>query len=92
MSDITETLRERGSRYGEFPDHAIISKQLRGVIFQSMANNGNVQYLTPAMEESLILICHKLARICNGDPTYDDSWRDIAGYAQLIVDDLQPKD
>ena len=34
------------------------------------------------------MIFHKLARIANGDPTYIDSWTDIAGYAQLVVDDL----
>ena len=35
--------------------------------------------------EAINMICHKLGRIANGDPTYDDSWRDIAGYAMLVV-------
>ena len=35
------------------------------------------------------MICHKLGRIINGDPNYDDSWLDIAGYAQLIVNRLR---
>ena len=43
------------------------------------------------MLESLTLICHKLARIANGDPFYDDSWKDIAGYSQLVVDILHGK-
>ncbi len=35
------------------------------------------------------MIAHKLARICNGDPDYGDSWRDIAGYATLVADRLE---
>lgn len=34
------------------------------------------------------MILHKVSRIINGDPSYADSWRDIAGYAQLIVNEL----
>ena len=34
------------------------------------------------------MIQHKIGRILNGDQTYDDSWKDIAGYATLIVNEL----
>jgi hypothetical protein len=34
------------------------------------------------------MIVHKIGRILNGDPNYDDSWADIAGYAQLVVKEL----
>ena len=34
------------------------------------------------------MIAHKIGRILNGDPNYLDSWIDIVGYAQLIVDRL----
>jgi hypothetical protein len=34
------------------------------------------------------MILHKLARIVNGDANYIDSWRDIVGYSQLVVDEL----
>ena len=34
------------------------------------------------------MICHKIGRIINGDANYEDSWRDIAGYAQLVADRL----
>lgn len=40
------------------------------------------------MRESIDLICTKMARIANGDPTEPDHWRDIAGYAQLVADRL----
>ena len=35
------------------------------------------------------MICHKLSRIANGDPFYADSWHDIAGYSQLVVNILE---
>ena len=39
--------------------------------------------------EGLEMIAHKISRILNGDPNYDDSWVDIAGYAQLVVDAIR---
>ena len=44
--------------------------------------------LTSSQKEALDMIQHKIGRILNGDPTYDDSWKDIAGYATLIVNEL----
>jgi hypothetical protein len=35
------------------------------------------------------MICHKMARIVNGDADYDDSWIDIAGYATLVAERLR---
>jgi hypothetical protein len=35
------------------------------------------------------MICHKLARIANGNPYYEDSWHDIGGYSQLVVQILE---
>jgi hypothetical protein len=34
------------------------------------------------------MICHKIGRILNGNPNNKDSWWDIAGYATLIVKQL----
>jgi len=47
--------------------------------------------LMPDQEEALSLICTKIARIVNGDPNHIDSWRDVAGYAQLVADRLEGK-
>ena len=41
------------------------------------------------MLESLELIANKLARILNGDPMYDDSWRDISGYCTLVLMEIE---
>ena len=87
MSDIPQILAERGSRYGQFSDHATLSQSLQRLIFSHM-NRINPQQLEPYMVEALIMICHKLARIANGDPWYTDSWTDIGGYSQLVVEEL----
>jgi hypothetical protein len=46
------------------------------------------QDLAPDQREALEMIQHKVARILNGDPSYHDSWHDIAGYATLVADRL----
>lgn len=86
MADrINEILANRGTRYGAFADHAQISMDLKRVIraSRSWAN------MTDYQKEGLDMILHKVARIVNGDPDYDDSWVDICGYAQLVVDELR---
>lgn len=87
MSDITQTLTERGARYGKFKDHAEISQVLKQVI-HSAARARNKELESDQLE-ALDMICHKIARIINGDPDYADSWVDIAGYAQLVADRLE---
>lgn len=87
METIKEILDERGSRYGDFKDQAQLSDKLRDAFFDHYGKH-NSKPIEPYMMEALILIFHKLARIANGDPYYDDSWRDICGYAQLVVEEL----
>ncbi len=82
MTEIQETLQQRGRKYGEFKDHAFISQQLKNIIHTYFPK------LTDYQKEALEMIMHKVARILNGDPNYVDSWHDIAGYATLVVDRL----
>ena len=83
--DLYAVLQQRGSRYGEFKDNANISQQLKSVMYSST----NYYSLPNDMKESLQMIAHKIARILEGDPYYDDSWVDIAGYAKLVANRLQ---
>lgn len=84
-TDATEQLiTERGNRYGKFKDGAEIMQELKDV----MREVDGWHNLTPSQREALDMIQHKIGRILNGDPTYDDSWKDIAGYATLIVNEL----
>ena len=93
-SSTDAILNERGSRYGSFANHSALSQALKNTIMQHyfQTHGGNEAEPLPAyMVESISMICHKLARIANGDPHYDDSWKDIAGYSQLVVEELNGK-
>lgn len=84
-SNLTEALiAERGTRYGEFKDGAAIMQQLKDM----MKGAPKWEALKPSQKEALEMIQHKIGRILNGDPDYDDNWKDIAGYATLIVKEL----
>ena len=87
-TSISDTLAQRGNRYGSFSTHSEISQALQDVLFHAKSRADMPAYTS----EAITLICHKLARVVNGDHTYDDNFRDIAGYAQLVVDILNGKD
>lgn len=88
MTDINHTLAERGSRYGAFTSHAKITQAIK----RAMADSPNWASLPDDMKESLEMVAHKIGRILNGDPLYDDSWRDMIGYTQLVLNRLEDKD
>lgn len=85
--DIDAVLAERGSRYGEFVDHAHITQFFKNAAYDFADAQGKI--LTADQKEALDMIFHKIGRILNGDPDYADSWVDIAGYAKLVADRLQ---
>ena len=82
---IDQTLAERGKRYGEFPEHARITQNLK----RAMQDSPNWNELRDDMKESLEMLAHKVGRILNGDPLYHDSWHDVIGYTKLVADTLQ---
>lgn len=84
---LTTTLTERGKRYGTFVGHAAVTQDLKQLLQEHLATRS--KHLPADMQEALDMIFHKIGRIVNGDHNYDDSWVDIAGYAQLIADRLQ---
>lgn len=84
--NIDKVLAERGNRYGKFSDHAALSQLLKQNIAVRLHERQLV--LEDDQQEAIEMICHKLARIINGDPNYADSWTDIAGYAKLVADRL----
>lgn len=89
LQSTEETLKERGNRYGEFSTHSKTSQGLKDVFLNGTFRAGKTSEDIPDyMWEAVEMICHKLARIANGDPMYDDNWRDIAGYAELVVKEL----
>lgn len=82
-----EVLEERGARYGKFKDQANICAFMKRIVHGEILDT-NWKILSNSQKEALDMIVHKIARILNGDPNYDDSWRDIAGYATLIEKEL----
>ena len=80
---VDETVNERGARYGKFSDGAYIMQDLKGI----MRNSKGWGNLTDSQKEGLEMIQHKIGRVLNGDPNYDDNYRDIAGYATLLLDE-----
>lgn len=88
MTAINQVLQERGSNYGPFSGHAKLVQQMEELVRFSPGSNR----LSYSQREAIHMILHKIARIVNGNPDYADSWVDIAGYAQLIVNELMPKE
>lgn len=81
---VDNTLKARESNYGVYEDLATLSQDLKAVV-----RTGKTWHrLEPHMQESLDMICHKMARILNGNPYHVDSWHDIAGYAVLVEQTL----
>ncbi len=83
-NEISAVLAERGTRYGRFDAHALLTQQIK-LAFSFGRNWDN---LPVDSKEALEMIAHKIGRILNGDPEYADSWTDIAGYSKLVADRL----
>ncbi len=85
MTNINNILDERGNRYGDFSSNATTTQLIKQAI--NLGDTANK--LSFYQRESLEMIAHKISRIVNGDANYMDSWVDIIGYAQLVIDKLQ---
>jgi len=85
MSSIDETLIERGSRYGEFSEHARITQNIKA----AMVDSPNWAKLPHYQKEAMEMVARKFGRILNGDFMYEDSLIDVVGYAQLALNDTK---
>lgn len=81
---INETLEQRGARYGEFKDVAATTYALQEILRDAK----NHEHMTDDQVIALDMICNKMARIVNGDPSYIENWHDISGYATLVEQEL----
>jgi hypothetical protein len=82
--NIESTLNQRGERYGKFKDVAATKYALQEIL----RNAKNHEHMTDDQVIALDMICNKMARIVNGDPSYSDNWHDISGYATLVEQEL----
>ena len=84
MSEINNTLNERGERYGKFKDVASTTYALQEILRDAKS----YKHMSDDQVIALDMICNKMARIVNGDPSYLDNWHDISGYATLVEQEL----
>lgn len=85
-SSVLQTLEDRGAKYGDYTDVARTIQGLKAVLREDT----KFDMMRPFQQEALEMIAHKMGRLAHGDPDHLDSWVDIVGYAQLVVDRLQP--
>ena len=78
MNDI---LAERAKTHGDYYDTAAYAQHLKEV----MRKGKNWSLLDDAQRETLEMVASKIGRILAGNPHEADHWRDIAGYAELVV-------
>lgn len=84
MKSVKEILEEREAVYGSYAVQCKIYDDLVKALGPKLDD-----CMEPHQTHSLRMICTKLARIMNGDSDYVDSWRDIAGYAELTAMELE---
>ena len=84
LTVLEALLAEREKTHGRFAEVARLSQGLKSV----MASSDRWRRLSPEQKETLEMISLKLARILAGDPNFADHWTDIAGYAQLSIENL----
>lgn len=92
---ISDIIEARDEKYGNFADQSVISQEIQNAIVKGYLMRGDGQSLgdIPAyMLEVLTMLSTKISRIVNGDPYYKDNWVDIAGYAQLVVNQLEKEE
>lgn len=81
----TEMLEHRRSTHGDFKIGSRIVQDIK----QTMRATPNWHYMEPYQKEALDMVAHKIARIVTGDPKFIDAWRDIIGYTQRVVENLE---
>lgn len=80
MTTLNEMLAERGKDYGDFREVAATAQALKDLATSDR--------MSDSQREAMEMICSKIARLACGDPNHFDTWRDVAGYATLIVLEL----
>jgi len=93
LKELKKDLDQRGESYGRFAEQAHISVSLKNIVDLAFNDSWTFAQLPSrkqhVVQEGLSMILHKISRLANGDPTHYDSWKDIAGYAAIVVRDLE---
>ena len=81
---MTDILAERQKTHGDFYDVAMMAQELK----DAMRRGKTWGSLDDTEREALQMIASKIGRILAGNHDEVDHWRDIAGYAELAVREL----
>lgn len=84
-TDLIRMLAERGSRYGDYASMAEVIQSIKQ-LFRAQLVWGT---LSAAQQETFEMFAVKMGRLLNGDPDDIDSWKDIAGYATVMMQTLE---
>jgi hypothetical protein len=85
LIEVDELLDDRRKTHGRWIDNARIVQSTK----ELWRREEGWQRLSNGQREGLEMIAHKIARILTGNPNHVDHWADVAGYAQLIVKELE---
>lgn len=88
MENTKQVVQDRAKTYGDFTQFAALVNHLEQSCINHMRafNPEGLTKMHPVLAEGLHMALHKIARIVNGDPAHEDSWRDVGGYATLVAD------
>jgi hypothetical protein len=86
-----EVLNEREATHGDYAVTARVATELKASFIAGVGRAGKVPDVAKdsVWMESANIICTKLARIASGDHNCKDTWKDIAGYANLVSERLK---
>jgi len=86
MTNLDQLLLDRACRYGSFAD---VAKRSHAILISIINHAPQTSHLKPHHTEAFQMIATKLARLVNGQINDLDSWRDIAGYAMLVHNQIE---
>ncbi len=87
MPKLDDILKQREAQYGSYSKKATEIQVMKDIV----RNSKNWNDMPPFMQESIDMIISKLGRVLNGDISHVDNFTDIAGYAQLVCEELNKK-
>lgn len=76
---VDEIIQQRRTTHGPFSQVA----RTETLILLAFEDAPNWRKLSDVQRSSMRMMAHKMARILCGDPSYEDHWKDIQGYAKL---------
>lgn len=84
---IETVLANREKTHGVYREQAALAQNLK----RMLRNTRNWEKMDFDQAQSMEAFCDKISRILNGDNDEPDHWRDISGYASLVVRELEAR-